>query len=87
MTKETITTQLKDLVQKAVPNKDISEINESTSLIEDLDFDSVSIVSLITLIEQYYQVAIDDEDLLIDAFDNFGTMVNSVYKLVQKVYE
>lgn len=65
-----------------VSRSDLSsiEIEQSTSLIDDLGFDSISIIELIVAVEKEYQITFDDNHLLLEALDNFGALSDYVQK-------
>ncbi|MBO4228929.1 MAG: acyl carrier protein [Clostridia bacterium] len=46
--------ELKQLLGKVLPDKDLSEITEQTRLVEDLKFDSLSMMMLAMEIEDAY---------------------------------
>ena len=44
-------------------NKEVDEIDENTSFVDDLNADSIDIVELIMSIEDEFDIEINDEDL------------------------
>ncbi len=63
-----------------VSNSDSFTITKNTNLVDDLGFDSVSIVSLIVEIEDEFNIVLEDEDLEIDLLSNVGTLENIISK-------
>lgn len=54
MNKKEVDRELKKIIATYVAVNDISDINENTNLIEDLDMDSVGLISLIVEIEKKF---------------------------------
>lgn len=63
-----------------VSNSDSFTITKNTNLVDDLGFNSVSIVSLIVEIEDEFNIVLEDEDLEIDLLSNVGTLENIISK-------
>ncbi len=54
-------------------NKDIENL-EGKNLVDDLGYDSISLMQLIVEIEDVFDISMDD-DVLIDAFDNYNSLL------------
>lgn len=54
-------------------NKDIQNL-EGKNLVDDLGYDSISLMQLIAEIEDTFDISMDD-DVLIDAFDNYNSLL------------
>lgn len=54
-------------------------LTESTKLLDDIpEFDSMAVVTVVTAIEERFDIAFDDEELTADQFETVGTLVNFV---------
>lgn len=58
------------------------EITDETDLIEDLSFDSISIMMTVVAIEDYYQIVLDDDALVFSTVEKFGSLVQVVAEQV-----
>jgi len=63
---------LYDLIQSISPTK--KTITEDTLLIEDLNFDSFALMSLIAEIEDTYEIEFDDSNVLFENFNRVGDL-------------
>jgi len=55
---------------------------EGMSLVNDLKYDSVSIINLIVAIEQEFDIEFDDEEMLIGKVDDLDELIKYVCELV-----
>ena len=82
---EQIRTQLKKII---VANAKLpiteQEITDDTDLIEDLSFDSISIILTVVAIEDYYQIVLDDDALVFSTVEKFGSLVQAVAEQVSQ---
>lgn len=82
---EQIRTQLKKII---VANAKLpiteQEITDDTDLIEDLSFDSISIMMTVVAIEDYYQIVLDDDALVFSTVEKFGSLVQAVAEQVSQ---
>jgi len=62
---------------------DIADITDTAKLIEDLGFDSITLITLVVKLEESYQIIVEDEDLLMD----FMETVSSLYQYILKKME
>lgn len=74
--------QLKEVIESILEEE--VEITGQTQLIDDLEFDSVSIVELITKIEESFSITFNDEDLLVDQFETVDSLVHYIMELLDK---
>lgn len=83
-----ISEDLKKLICSAsVIEIDEKSISENTNIINDLNLDSISIISLITAIEEYYRIVFDDDFLVLQSFDNFGDLISLIENKLNEVYD
>lgn len=67
---------LKGILGEALPGCDVSEWNEQTGLLGVLpEFDSMAVVTVITLIEEHCMVSVDDSDISGDDFVSVGSLL------------
>lgn len=85
MNKEEVRQKLIKLVIKT-NKKELKETDfkKGVKLIDDLEFDSISIIQLIVDIEEEFHIEFDDDEVLIDKIDVFDELVNYVYDLVRE---
>ena len=76
---------LYSLIQKQISGN--PRITEDTLLIEDLHFDSLSLMQLIIDIESAYDISFDDGNLLFDNFNRVGDLRNIIDELRKANYE
>lgn len=69
--------RLKSVIYK-VMDSDNRLINDNTNLIDDLNFDSLSMVSLIVEIESEFNIVLDDEDLELELLSNMNTLTHLI---------
>lgn len=56
----------------------VEDINEDTSLINDMVLDSLQVLNLIVLIENQFGFSCDEEELSLDLFDNMSELVDFI---------
>ena len=72
-------TQMKKLIKEnAITLLEEEDINDNTDLINEMGFDSVSIIRLIVDIEHTFDIEIDDEYLVVDMVSTFGALKKCV---------
>lgn len=76
--------KLQQLVREFATENSDTKTLEGKNLVDDLGYDSFSLMQLIIEIEETFGISMD-EDVLIDSFDNFDSLLESVYKLVKGV--
>lgn len=69
-TKEKLDSLIREFANE---NKDIENL-EGKNLVDDLGYDSISLMQLIVEIEDVFGISMDD-DVLIDAFDNYNSLL------------
>lgn len=77
MDKSRIKNGVKDIIAKEI-GVEISEIDDNTSLIDDLEMDSIQILELIVNIEKNFDISLGNEDLSLDALENVNTIVDYI---------
>lgn len=83
--KNNIRETLKDIIINcAQKNITKDEITDQTLLIDDLNFDSISIMKLIVDIEAKFKLVFSDQFLLIDNISNVGILTDYIYTLEEK---
>ena len=55
---------------------------EGKNLVDDLGYDSLNLMQLIAEIEEKFDISMDD-DVLIDSFDNYNSLLECVLKLTE----
>ena len=65
---------LKEIIYNILNKNDSVIINDKTTLIDDLGFDSIQLVSLIVEIECTFGIELDDEDLEIRKITKYGSL-------------
>lgn len=56
----------------------------SAHLIEDLNFDSVQLISLVTIVENTFKIEFDDSNMLLDNFNRVGDLCKLINELLIK---
>lgn len=69
----------------SVLNKELTELDESTRLFEDLALDSTSVIELLMGLEDSIGLEIDPDDLEPEAFGTVGTLTDYVADSLAKV--
>lgn len=55
------------------------EFDRSTPLLGAVpEFDSMAVVSLVTALEEYFGISVDDEDISADTFETVGSLLDFV---------
>lgn len=63
------------------------DISDDTHLIEDLNFDSVQLISLVTTVENTFKIEFDDSNMLLDNFNRVGDLCKLIGELLIKKSE
>ncbi len=58
------------------------DLSETSSFFDDLNFDSIQLIQLLTLLEPEFSIEIDDEDIDFQIFASIKTLVNFVEEQV-----
>ncbi|RLC22681.1 MAG: acyl carrier protein [Deltaproteobacteria bacterium] len=77
--------QVKDTIQAYIVDstvEDLSKINEKTLLFEEGIFDSMGLISLITFIEDEFDIKTEDDDLVVDNFESIAAITKYVSRRV-----
>ena len=73
--------KIREIVAEQLGVKDIENINKGTSLIDDLEADSLDAVEIIMSIEDEFDIEIPDDEA--EGFNNIGDIVIYVEKKLQ----
>ena len=68
--------KIKEIIVEQLEIEDVGTIKETTSLINDLEVDSLDIVEIIIAIEEEFDVEIPDEEA--EEFSNIGDILSFV---------
>lgn len=71
-----------ELVKAFSMRGDYADINRETLLVQDLDFDSISIVQLLIEFETTFDIVIPDEELQIENFEMVGNLIDLVNRCI-----
>lgn len=74
---------IKEIVENAMPNKGL-KITDEADLINDLGFDSIAMIALISGLEERCSVSFDDDELYLSNFRNIMTILNTIEKSHEK---
>lgn len=82
---ETLEEQVEEIIKEICPEKlakflEERELKEDTDLLEELELDSVDIVTLITQLEERFGVVFQDEDMMSPDFYCFGFLCQAIRK-------
>lgn len=72
------------IIKDASRNVEEKDVTDSALLIEDLSYNSISIISLIVDIEDYFSLHFDDAYLLIENINKVESLVSYVCKLIKE---
>jgi len=72
-----------EIIQEIIPDKS-KQIGRNSQLIEELGFDSVNILELITTIEEKFGISLQDEDLELENFKSVETILALLVKYKEK---
>lgn len=67
--------RLKELIVSSGEDIEINNINETTDLVRDFNFNSISIIQLIVEIESLFYIEIDDNDLSLEKLSPYTSLV------------
>ena len=87
MNKKEVDRELKKIIATYVAVNDISDINENTNLIEDLDMDSVGLISLIVEIEKNFSIHFEENELLVENITNYKNLLKYICESMETSYE
>lgn len=66
----------------SILEKDNIEIKDESRFIEDLDFDSVSIITFMAMIEEKFHIQFSENDNMIEIFNNVFSLEQYLHKKV-----
>lgn len=76
---EKISIQVERLVREYANNSSEFKKLEGTKLIDDLEYDSISLMELIVAIEETFNISIE-EDMFFDSFDTYDGILEYVLR-------
>ena len=85
MNKKEVDIELKKIIATYVAVNDISDINENTNLIEDLDMDSVGLISLIVEIEKNFSIHFEENELLVENITNYKNLLKYICESMEEI--
>ncbi|GGA84148.1 hypothetical protein GCM10011369_27700 [Neiella marina] len=75
--------QLTNILQQLLPGHAIEQWTDDTGLIGDIpEFDSMMLTNLLTAIEDVYQIEIDEAELSMDDFEDWGSLQQLTARLI-----
>lgn len=73
---------VKRLLGQALPVSDTSGWDKNTALLGAIpEFDSMSVLTVITLIEETLEIIVDDSDISADDFSSVGTLLAWIQRM------
>lgn len=80
--------EIRQLIEEMIINiryssKELLE-NGNERIINDLGFDSIDIMTLITKIEEKFNIRFEDEMLLIQNFETVGGLTGFIHRIIEK---
>lgn len=70
--------EIKDIIEEVNDKKIVNEINDNTSLIDDLEFDSFLLMKLIVELEDHFKIEINDSEYILDSISSFENLVRYI---------
>lgn len=85
MTKEQVEEKVINIiVNDLLDENEKKKIDINSKFFEDIDIDSIVIVNLVLLIEERFDISVDDVSELIDCIIQVSDLVNYIYKKLIK---
>ena len=76
--------EIKETLDKLIINSSSEELSEKCfegkSIVEDLNFDSVSLMLLVTKIEEIFGVSLDESGSLLELLDSYDELVEFLFR-------
>jgi len=83
---ENVNLRLKEIIAKTMRiGIDTNDIEEDTDLINDLLFDSIQVLRLISSIENEFEIVIENEASLVELVQNYGKLKEFIEEAVAGV--
>lgn len=73
------------IVNIAMQDVDVADINEETNLVKDLGYDSVQIIELIVELETEFDIEIEDDDLDIENMVVYSRLYKTVESKIKNM--
>lgn len=80
--KDTIRSEVKDLIQEVLP--ELGDVDLEKKVVSDYSVDSVSLIRLIVSAESHFGIEFTDYELDLDTYDTFGDLAERVFTKVQQ---
>ncbi len=87
MAEKSVCEELVDLIYKTLGvrrSMDLGEIGRDTRLIEDLGFESISLIQLVINIEDHFAIVFETEKLLAENLNAFGRLSDQIQRMVDE---
>lgn len=72
--------EVKKILNKLIVSSSLEELScesfDGKSIVEDLDFDSVSLMQLVTEIEETFEVSLDEAGSLLELLDSYDELLD-----------
>lgn len=76
--------KVEELISRIIPESKSHFADGNERIIEDLGFDSISIITLMTDIELEYQISFDDSVLFVENFYTINTLSKEIQMLIKE---
>jgi acyl carrier protein len=76
--------KLKQLIMDCGENINVEQITDTTHLLRDLNYNSISVIQLVVALESTFDIEIDDDDLLIEKLAVYTSLLNMLEKKLQE---
>lgn len=83
MDKQLVRQKICTIISREINLEEGLEISDDMLLIENLAFDSVQLISLISEIEEMFGIEFTGDNMLFERFDRIGDLCEMVYEMVQ----
>ena len=76
--------RLDSLINQIDHSVDVNDLNQSTDLCVDYNFDSISIITLVVRIEEEFKIEFPNEYLIFEELRYYSKLLHNVNTLVEK---
>jgi len=77
---QTIQTRIRDFINETFPSTTAEEIPADQSLFDTGIIDSIGVLTLVTWIEQEFEIVVDDDDVVPENLDSIGQLTRYVHE-------
>jgi len=75
--------EIKTLLQETLQLDDVASWDESTEILGSIpEFDSMAIVTILTMVEENYGIMIEDDEVNAEVFETLGSLVGFISEKV-----